>query len=143
MYICPVCDAEPGAHSFHKIHRKKDVEYYYTCPAQAKKYKDVEGIVKHYDGVLNQKDPDLQWMWIFDCSGFNVHHMMEYQVGIRLAQLITGKYSGKLQKIYIINPNWYIFSMVTVVWPFLSKSVRDCIVYEGNDTYEFQVEPIK
>ena len=40
-----------------------------------------------------------------------------------LAKLITNKYSKNLEKICIINPNWYIYSMTTIVWPFLSKKV--------------------
>ena len=137
-YECPICKKEPGSHSFLKVHQDNNIEYYYTCPAKASKYNDVEGIVAHYDGMLQEIHCEKKWYWIFDCSGFDIQHLMEYQIGIQLANLISSKYSENLEKICIINPNWYIYSMVTVVWPFLSFSVREKIIYDNSDKYNFE-----
>lgn len=139
-YLCPICEVEPGSHSFYKIDETDNIEYYYTCPARALKYYDVEGIVAHYDGMLQNINSGNKWYWIFDCSGFDIQHLMEYQIGIQLAILISSKYSENLNKICIINPNWYIYTMVTLVWPFLSISVRDKIIYDSTKKYIFDYE---
>lgn len=142
-YSCPICKKVPGSHSFYKIDETNCIEYYYTCPAKASKYNDVDGIVAHYDGMLKHIAHGNKWYWIFDCSDFDIQHLMEYQIGIQLATLISSKYSYNLEKICIINPNWYIYCMVSFVWTFLSFSVREKIIYDTSDKYiinEFEYE---
>jgi hypothetical protein len=97
----------------------------YTRPAKASKYNDIEGILEHYDGVLSELEGD--WIWVFDSKGFQMKHLLEVQVGIQLAKLITRKHSQNLKKIVIINPTWYIRAVLDIVNPFLTKHVRELI----------------
>ena len=90
--------------------------------------------------MLQEVHSEKKWYWIFDCTDFDIQHLMEYQIGIQLANLISSKYSENLEKICIINPNWYIYSMVTLVWPFLSFSVREKIIYDNSEKYKFEHE---
>ena len=130
-YECSICKNEPNSHSFELIDYNDQTYFFYTCPAKAIKYYDCSGILQHYDGYLNQMTENTKWVWIFDANDFEIKHLLEVNVAIELAKLITNKYSKNLEKICIINPNWYIYSMTSIVWPFLSKKVRDLIIYDS------------
>jgi len=142
-YKCPICEREPGSHSLKKIHSQNEVIVYYTCPAEASKYYDNEGICNHYDGEFSTIPENNLWMWVFDCSGFEFKHVCEYQVGLDLANLITKKYSDNLQKICIINPNWYIYLLLSIMWPLMDDKIKSKILYDPNFKFVFQDVPVK
>jgi hypothetical protein len=133
-YICPVCKLLPSSHSLTRVLEKKGIIYYYTCPAEAILYYDVNGIVSHYDGVLSDMPENKEWVWIFDSSGFSICHAMQTNVAIELAKLISNKFSKNLKKIIIINPTFYITITHKMIMPFLNNKVRDIIEmnYEMN-----------
>lgn len=128
VYQCDICYQDPTSHSLKNMGTRDSVQYYYTCPAKASKYDDVEGIIKHYDGVLSENTN--KWIWIFDCDGFNMKHLLEINVGIKLAQLITNKFSHNLVKIIIVNPTWHVKIVIDLVYPFLNKHVKSIITYQ-------------
>ena len=66
-------------------------------------YKDTEGILTHYEGVLSEIPEDKDWIWIFDSFDFTLKHYLQIDVGIGLAKLITNKFSHNLKKIIISN----------------------------------------
>jgi hypothetical protein len=134
-FKCPICEKDPGSHSFKRINETESMIFYYTSPAESSKYYDASGIVQHYDGELSTINK--KWTWIVDCSGYELKHLMQPSVGIGLGKLISKKYSNSLDKICIINPNWYIYSMCSIVWPFLSKKIREKIIYD-NEKFKFQ-----
>jgi len=92
-YICPLCKLQPLSHSLTKLSEKNGIIYYYTCPAQAKLYYDVEGILNHYEGVLSEIPENKEWIWIFDSLGFSLVHALQINVAISLAKLISNKFS--------------------------------------------------
>lgn len=126
-YICPLCKLQPLSHSLTKVSEKEDIIYYYTCPAQALLYYDVEGIINHYDGVLSEIPENKEWIWIFDSLGFGLKHAMQVNVAVEIAKLISNKFSKKLKKIIIINPTFYITITHKMLLPFLNESVRNLI----------------
>ena len=126
-YICPVCKLLPSSHSLTQVVEKKGIIYYYTCPAQAILYYDVDGIVSHYDGVLSDMPENKEWVWIFDSLGFSIIHAMQTSVAIELAKLISNKFSKNLKKIIIINPTFYITIIHKMIMPFLNNKVKDII----------------
>jgi hypothetical protein len=126
-YTCPLCTLDPLAHSLKKIKETDDIIYYYTCPSQAKLYYDVEGIIKHYNGVLSEIPMNKQWIWIFDATDFHLKHILNPSVGIELAKLISNKFSSNLKKIVIINPTFYIHFTYKIITPFLNKKVLEVI----------------
>jgi hypothetical protein len=115
-YTCKVCEDDPSSHSFKNIGTINNITYYYTCPAKATKYNDVVGITQHYDGVLSENNN--QWIWVFDCKKFTTKHLLEVNVGIELAKLISTKFSSSLTSILIINPTWHILVVMKLVTPF-------------------------
>tara|TARA_B100000925_G_C21865409_1_gene411871 strand:+ start:60 stop:479 length:420 start_codon:yes stop_codon:yes gene_type:complete len=135
---CETCVLDPTSHSFKELCKIDNTIYFYSCPGEASKYYDISGILHHYDIVLSTMDPSSRWIYVFDCSGFEMKHLLEYEIGIGLAKLFSEKHGFNLDKIYIINPNWYIYTMVSVVWPFLNSRLRELIVYDNGENYIFQ-----
>ena len=128
-YICKVCEDDPSSHSFKNIGTINNITYYYTCPAKATKYNDVVGITQHYDGVLSENNN--QWIWVFDCKKFTTKHLLEVNVGIELAKLISTKFSSSLTSILIINPTWHILVVMKLVTPFLNNHMKSIIKILG------------
>lgn len=125
MYSCNTCLNDPTSHSLQNIGTFDNITYYYTCPAKATKYYDTEGIIEHYDGVLSENTN--KWIWIFDCQGFNTKHLLEINVGIQLAELITNKFSHNLDNIIIINPSWHVKTVLNLLSPFLNNHMKSLI----------------
>ena len=134
MYECPVCKADPTSHSLAKLSETDDMVYYYTCPAKASKYNDREGILSHYDGELKRKGTK-PWVWIFDCTGFDMRHAMEIRLAIDMAKLINQSHGDSLLKVCVINPTIFIHIIVNAIWPFLSAHIRSIIVYDTDGKY--------
>lgn len=122
---CPVCAEDPTSHSFKQIETTPDgTVIMYTKPAEASKYWDKDGIIFHYDQKLSTLG---DWVWVFDAEDFSWEHMLEVDVAISLAKLISTKYSRTLKKIMVINPSFMVQIMIRIVTPFLNKHVRSLI----------------
>jgi hypothetical protein len=126
-YVCPLCKLVPFSHSLTKLSEKNGIVYYYTCPAQAKLYYDVEGILNHYEGVLSEIPENKEWVWIFDSLGFSLVHALQINVAIELAKLISNKFSKNLKKIIIMNPTVYITTTHKLIMPFLNETIKNSI----------------
>jgi hypothetical protein len=120
--LCPICTKEPNSHSFRKIAEHN----FYTCPAQASKYNDTQGILNHYRLHLEKHGPN-PWIWIFDCKGFELKHMLELQTAYGIVSLLNEKYGTHLKKIIVINQTWHIHSILTIIMPFLNKEIQSLI----------------
>ena len=138
-YTCPLCELMPSSHSFTKMLERKGIIYYYTCPAQATLYYDVNSIINHYNGVLSELPEDKEWIWIFDSLDFSFKHAIQTDVPIEVAKLISNKFSKNLKKIIIINPTFYITITHKMLMPFLNKKVRDIIVINYEDSCAEQI----
>jgi len=137
-YVCPICKLQPFSHSLIKLFEKKEIIYYYTCPAQAIRYNDLEGIINHYNGILSEIPENKEWIWIFDSLGFTMKHAAQTKIAIEIAKLISNKFSKHLKKIIIINPTVYVTITHTILLPFLNKKIRNIIEinYEKNKPEE-------
>jgi hypothetical protein len=130
VYKCEICEQDPSSHSLKKLGSKNGITYFYTRPSSASKYNDVDGILKHYDGVLSENTES--WIWVFDCKGFDMKHLMEIKVGICLAKLSqhfgqSQKFSHNLQNILIVNPTWHVKTVLDLVSPFLNMRMKSLI----------------
>lgn len=126
-YVCKICEDDPTSHSLKNIGIRDNITYYYTCPAKATKYYDTDGIIEHYDGVLSENTN--QWVWVFDCEDFTMKHLLEINVGIQLAKLITNKFSHNLVSIVVINPTWHIKTVIELIYPFLNNHIKSIITF--------------
>jgi len=58
--VCLTCFEQPSSHSFNCVcetNNKKEF-IFYTKVADAKLYKDKDGILKHYENMLNYVNPE-------------------------------------------------------------------------------------
>jgi hypothetical protein len=127
MYECPTCKLDPTSHSLRKIKETTHTVIFYTCPSQATKYNDIEGILSHYRGVLSEIPQHKQWIWVFDGHGFTLSHAMEVTLASKMATLIMNQFSHNLRKIKVIRPTSFISITLNIVLPFLSQRVRSLI----------------
>jgi hypothetical protein len=127
--MCLICDKEPGSHSFEFYGKTKEGVYmYYTCPADASKYWDTEGILNHYREVL-EKNNNNKWCWIFDSKGFDVKHSLEIGTAIGIINILS-KYDNSLCEIQILNGNTLIKGFYTFIYPFLSTNIINKIKWK-------------
>jgi len=135
-YICPICRDNPNSHSLKYLGNFNNSEFLYTRPSDAIRYDDRPGILAHYKGVFktvikidNSNTNYNRWSWLFDARGFSWEHYLEMGVAIDLAKLInTPIYSNALDKIYIFRPPALLNMTLSIVYPFLSKSLQEKIV---------------
>jgi len=127
IYRCPICALNPQSHSLTEVTEKDNTLYYYTCPSKAELYFDATSIINHYQGVLSEIPENKQWLWIFDATDFNLKHFLQVDVAIKLAKLISSKFSKNLKKVIIINPTIYISSTYKIIRPFLNAKIQSII----------------
>jgi len=130
-YMCPVCQVDPTSHSFRKLRGNLDADglaVFYTCPSQATKYQDVDGIIAHYEGMLSDHQ-GKPWIWILDGQGFGLKHMTDTQVAFALVRFLN-RYTTTLRKVIVINPTWHIRGLYNILWPFLSDSWRQLVEFK-------------
>jgi hypothetical protein len=133
VYQCPICKEDPTSHSLQKRRETEDCVYFYTCPAQASKYNDTEGILSHYRGVLGEIPEGKEWVWVFDASGFSMKHAMEFTLATQMARLVTEEFGENLRKVYVVRPTTFITITMNVIWPFLSERIRQLITIRYED----------
>jgi len=133
-FICKICEAEPGSHSFSKIREENNISVFYTCPYKSIKYNDYDGIISHYKGIMDEHG-DKPWIWIFDSVNFSIKHFLEIKIAISLSKLINN-YSKNLKKIVILNPTWHIRATLNIVKPFLSENVTKIIKIDEKNSIQ-------
>ncbi len=121
MHCCPICEVDPSSHSFKIIGKVGDKYVLYTCPAEATKYKDRQGIKLHYKNTLDKINNE-KWIWIFDSKNLTKEHVIEIKVAISIAKIISK--NKNLTKIVIKNPTWHINAIIPIVKPFLPKDLE-------------------
>lgn len=126
---CPICSIDPSSHSLMLYKEVNNIMYFYTCPSQSKLYFDTKGIIIHYDGILSQIPQDKKWVWVIDSKDYTFKHFIEFNVGIELIKLISSKFSKNLFKIVIINPTIYITYAYNFLKTFLSKELKNIILF--------------
>jgi hypothetical protein len=126
-YICPICNIQPYSHSFTYLGIYNSIIYLYTCPEKALRYDDKDGILQHYNGIL-QNIQGHNWIWFFDATNFSQKHYFQIITSIELAKMITRpENSNTLQGILIYNPTWHLDLTLKIVKPFLSTNIKNII----------------
>ena len=120
MNICPICVADPLAHSFKKVGEKRGIVIFYSKPSQSKKYDDTEGILKHVSNTLAQLQ-GKKWVCIVDGDQFDAKFIAEWQTGKGLMELFFTTYMNTLVEIKIINPTIYVRTAMKVLLPLISE----------------------
>jgi hypothetical protein len=122
---CKLCEADPTSHSFKFKGTFNDINYYYTCPAEATNY-DSQGIVTHFDLLLSE-NKNKKWACIIDCKGLSRKQLLEITTGIELTKFIVNKYSHSLERIIIMNKNIYFNMLINALSPFFNEKINSLI----------------
>ena len=125
MNECSICREVPGSHSFVKLSEENGVSCYYTCPAKASRYDDLEGIDNHYRLELS-KLGGKSWIWVLDGEGLEMRHALELRVGIGIAKILE-EYG--VERIYVINRSVYVEIIRIGLWLLLSEELKSKIIW--------------
>ena len=146
--ICTICYNDNESHSFYKINniQKMNIPYilrtyndilefstlsfYYTCPSKSKKYYDKDGIINHFENLLNFNNEN-KWIWIFDGNGFELKHSLQLQTAIAITKIISSKYKKSLKNIIIINSSWHLQNALNLLWVFLDDHLKSLIIIDN------------
>lgn len=125
---CPRCQEIPGFHSFTYITKKSETHFFYCFPAHNKQS------VKNREDMLNfvsHFPTDRPWSLLFHASGYTMSHMMPLSAAIEMGKIVEkNKY---LQKIFLIEGNWFMSFLLRCIFPFLNKQMRDkFVLLEGS-----------
>lgn len=124
--MCLICNEDPTSHSFMYIGQTPEgSNIFYTCPANATKYWDTDGILDHYNEVLDGNG-GKPWVWLFDGQEFGFVHSTQISTAIGLIHILV-KHNHCLTKIQIVNPTMYIHTLYAFLLPFLSSELIEKI----------------
>jgi hypothetical protein len=126
VYDCPVRTAEPLSHSFTLYQNIEHINIYYSRPSSIKDI-NTEELMNHVDMMLLDNDV-MKWVWVVDFTGFGIKDMLNFGMYIKLTELISSKHSTFLRKIVIINHNFFTNSLLKIMYPFVSKRMRDVVM---------------
>ena len=140
--LCMFCALDASSHSFRRIDwQNKEMNLFYSCPAESKKYFERETVIHHFDTELANNENN-SWAWIVDCKGFTMKHGTEISSIIELADLITNKYANcPLKKIWIINTNSIVSFVIRMILPFIPGSISNVI--ETTDKTVEQIQAMR
>ena len=95
--------------------------------------------MRHYEDTFEERIGDgTPWIWVFDCKGFTLKHLVEINVSIGIISLITSRFLDNLQKVIVVNPYWIVQFTMNLLRPFMSDSLRLKIEVAdtvGNESY--------
>jgi hypothetical protein len=128
---CPRCNIVPDAHSFNYFGAAQGTSYYYTSPSRARDYKETPDTFTYYKLHINNAKTG-QWAWVIDCAGMQTKHYSSMEIIKNMIKILLEEHKGFLQKIYIIHPNTWIKTAMTLMKPFLKKETVEKInIIEG------------
>jgi hypothetical protein len=127
VHSCPVCIMEPLSHSFTLYQNIEHINIYYSRPSSIAD-RNTEGMMNHIHGMLSE-NADMKWVWVVDFTGFSLKDMLYVGMYIKLVQMICDDTQGTyLRKIVIINHNFFTNSLLKIMYPFVSKRMRDVVM---------------
>jgi len=129
---CSKCVLLPNSHSFEHVGTINGIELFYTSPARALDYKETQETFGYYKNHIDVAKKN-KWIWIVDCDGMKMKHYSSIDIIKKLIQMLLEEHKGLLQSIWIIHPNTWIKTAMTLLKPFLKKeTVEKVQVIEGD-----------
>jgi hypothetical protein len=110
-------------YAFRKVAEKEGITLFYSHPSKSDHNKNPAEFISEMDGTLKTLH-GKRWKWIIDAEGFDLKHALGIESGMELAKLLTDKYGESLVEIKFINPTWNLRSLINLIWPFLTSSLK-------------------
>lgn len=126
---CVKCEAIPNFHSFVCLGKTdKGVNIYYSKPSLAVERKLTEEAIPnflwHMDGASN----DGSWIWLFDTAGLENLEVPKLNLLKKFYQIVSQRYFGVLQGIYLMNINWKVGLIFDMLRPLLSRAIQERLI---------------
>lgn len=86
------------------------------------------------------------WVWVIDCSGLESFHMPNITVLQKFMGVIQDRYRYVLKKVFIINVNWKMQMILSMVKPFMKEEAKERLVIVNSKlqmlTHGFHAETV-
>ena len=126
MSGCPLCLVEPTSHSFTNIGNVGNVSIIYSRPADAVQYKETPESFLYYSGHLGEMK-ETEWIWIVDSSDMKLKHACSLGLTKKLVHILQEEHGPKFKKVIILNPTSWMHACITMIKPFLKKTLLEKI----------------
>ena len=87
------------------------------------KENDIPDFVSHMDDASV-----TSWEWVFDCSGLQSYQLPSVGTLQAFVQIVQERYKFVLKTIYILNINWQMHMILSLIKPFIREDVRKKLV---------------
>jgi hypothetical protein len=114
---CPHC----SVHSFHPFGIQEDTTLVYTAPALTVEKETAQTLGNHKKYLDTMNGP---WVWIIDFASMEAKHYTSLGLTQSLIRLLNAEHSDKLKGIYLINPNFWLRSVIPVTKPLLNPTLQ-------------------
>jgi hypothetical protein len=123
-----------STHAFRKVAEKGGVALFYSHPSKSDHNKNPTEFISEITQQLTNLH-GKRWQWIIDAEGFDLKHALGIEPGMELSTLLTDKYGESLVEIKFINPTWHLRSLINLIWPFLTSSLKAKIHILGDKAH--------
>jgi hypothetical protein len=97
-------------------------EYIYTNPGRALEYKEtpenIENFKRHFKSLKGKR-----WTWVFDCADMEMKHYTSFDFAKQLAKILIEEHRHTLETIYIVRPNAWIRTTVSILQTFIPEGL--------------------
>jgi hypothetical protein len=117
---CPHC----SLHSFHPFGIQGDTTLVYTAPALTVEKETVQTLSNHKKHLDTMNGP---WVWIIDFANMETKHYTSLGLTRGLIKILNADHYEKLKGIYLVNPNFWLRSVIPVTKPLLNPFLQNKI----------------
>lgn len=126
---CAKCLENPHFHSFKCIGKTKDDLFvFYSKPSLSVERELTEKTIPNYLAHLEEASGN-PWVWVFDSKGLENLKIPNPKLMRYFYQVIHEKYRHVLKKIYLLNMNWKVSLLLSMIRPFLCEEAKNKFVY--------------
>lgn len=133
---CERCKKTPGFHSFEYLGQAAGNQLFYCFPANntesVRTRDDMLQFVSHFPRRI-------PWSLFFHARGYTLSHLMPLSIALEMANILQRDHSETLQKIYIMEGNWFMRFLFVCIFPFLSQTMREKFVLLNGSFLEMSV----
>lgn len=122
---CERCNETPGFHSFESVGEVGGTQLFYCFPAQNAKSVRTKDDMLQFVSHFPTENP---WSLIFHVRGYTMSHMMPLSLAIEMATILQRDHAQTLQKIYVVEGDWFMRFLFVCIFPLLSSRVREKFV---------------
>jgi hypothetical protein len=132
MYSCPICKNKPNSHSFFKLGEENKKTIFYSSDNGHDKTPLY--VLNHIEGELSNhhhNSHNKEWVWVFDSKDLNTEFDVNNLEFLKGVLDILKKYRSTLHSIVIINTNYLINLIISLINPFLDDDIKKLIIIQS------------